>query len=62
MDLDQVAVGFSEKSFVGDSLGKQAERMEVEDYAVHLRKVEEDGHCSLESLGHLAGHPQNPYV
>lgn len=61
MDLDQVAVGFSEKSFVGDSLGKQAERMEVKDYAVYLRKVE-DGHCSLESLGHPAGHHQNPYV
>ena len=60
MDLGQVAAGLSEKSFVGDSLGKQAERMELEDYAVHLRKAE-DNHCSLEALGHPIDHHQNPY-
>ena len=60
MDLAQVEAGLFEKNSVEDSSDKQVERMELKDYAVDLRKVE-DNHCSLEALVHPIGHHQIPY-
>lgn len=59
-DLDREAADLWEKSFVEDSLDKEVERMELEDYDAHLRKVE-DNHCSLETLVPPIDHHQNPY-
>jgi hypothetical protein len=59
-DLGREAADLWEKYSVKDSLDKQAERMELEDYAAHLRRAE-GNHCSLEALVPPIDHRQTPY-
>ncbi len=59
MDWGQAAGALFERDSVDDSLDMQAERMELEEYAVDSHKAE-DNHCSLEALGHPIDHHQNP--
>jgi hypothetical protein len=53
--------GHAVESFVEDSPGKLAERMEGEDYVGHVRNAE-GNQCSLETLGHPFCHQRTPCV
>lgn len=60
MGLGQEVADPFENCSVEDNFDKQAERMELEDFAGDLRKVE-DNHCSLEASVLLIDHHQSPY-